>query len=186
MREIVFFLEEQSAEAMLIGLLPRILPADVCYRCVVFEGKRDLESQLVRRIRGYRVPHARFVVLRDQDAEDCRVVKAHLARLCNEAGRAGSMIRVACRELESWYLGDLKAVEMGLHVAGLARLQDKRLYRDPDVVQSPARQLRRIAPSYQKVGGSRAIGPYLDPENSRSKSFVTFVEGIRRIVNESS
>ena len=182
MSELVFFLEEPSAEAMLDGLLPRILPEDVQYRCIVFEGKQDLEAQLVRRMRGYRVPQARFIVLRDQDTTpDCHKVKTDLAALCHTAGHPRSLVRVACRELESWYLADLKAVQAGLHLRGLAKLQNKRLYRSPDSVQSPARQLRRIAPAYQKVGGSRAIGPHLDPENGRSNSFAVFVAGVRRL-----
>lgn len=40
-------------------------------------------------------------------------------------------------------------------------------------------ELERIVPFYQKIGGSRAIGPYLDPDNTRSDSFRVFVSGIR-------
>ena len=71
MTELVFLLEEESAKQMLEGLMPRILPPDVTVRYVVFEGKQDLEKQLVRRIRLYRHPDARFVVVRDQDGGDC-------------------------------------------------------------------------------------------------------------------
>lgn len=181
MSEIVFFLEEPSAEAMLRGLLPKILPDDLVRRYVVFEGKQDLEKQMVRRMRGYRVPGARFVVLRDQDSADCKTVKSGLAEKCKEAGRPDALLRIACRELESWYLADLAAVEAGLEMRGLAKLQKKRPYAMPDGQSNPFRTLTRIAPSYQKVGGSRAIGPHLDPENGRSRSFLNFVAGIRRL-----
>ena len=77
MSEIVFFLEEPSAEAMLEGFLPKVMPG-LNYRCIVFEGKQDLERRLVQRMRGYRVPDAKFVVLRDQDAADCKAVKKTL------------------------------------------------------------------------------------------------------------
>ncbi len=183
MSELVFLLEEPSAEAMLAGLLPRILPKGIRYRCIVFEGKQDLEAQLVRRIRGYRVPHSRFIILRDQDAEDCHTVKARLTDLCLNARHPETLIRIACKELESWYLGDLEAVQKGLKINGLAGLQDKRIYRTPDAVQSPARQLGRIAPIYQKVAGSRAIGPHLKLDNVRSNSFAVFIKGVKCIVN---
>ncbi len=62
MKNLVFMLEEPSARAMLQGLLPRLLPDEVTYRCVVFEGKQDLEKNLVRRIRGYSVPNSTFIV----------------------------------------------------------------------------------------------------------------------------
>ena len=180
MSEIVFLLEERSAEAMLEGLLPKILPDYIRYRCIVFEGKQDLEKQMVRRIRGYRMPGARFVVLRDKDSGDCLATKATLAAKCAEAQKPDAVVRIACHELESWYLADLAAVEAGLEVNGLARLQGKNPYRVPDTLPSPSRKLKEIAPCYQKVGGSRAIGPHLDPENTRSTSFRHFVKTVQK------
>ena len=88
MKELVFLLEEESAKAMLLGLLPRVLDPQVQPRLMVFEGKQDLEKQMVKRMRGYVNPHARFIVLRDQDSTpDCKVVKAKLLELCAQAGR---------------------------------------------------------------------------------------------------
>ena len=184
MSEIVFLLEEPSAEAMLRGLLPKLLPADVSVRYVVFEGKQDLEKQLVRRMRGYRVPGARFVVLRDKDAGDCRAIKTQLVSKCREARKTGALVRIACHELESWYLADLAAVEVGLEVRGLAKLQNKNPYRAPDALPCPSDKLQQIAPSYQKVSGSRAIGPHLDIHNSRSESFAVFVTGVQGLIGK--
>lgn len=181
MREIVFLLEEPSAEAMLSGLLPKILPADTQYRCVVFEGKQDLEKQVARRIRAYRVPDAKFVVLRDKDAADCRRIKRALATKCATAELRPVLVRIACHALESWYLADLHAVETGLAVGGLVKLQSKNLYASPDDYPSPDMTLKKIAPSYQKISGSRAIGPHLDPANKRSQSFSAFVDGLSKL-----
>ncbi len=182
MSEVVFFLEELSARAMLEGFLPKIISDSIRCRYIVFEGKQDLEKQMVKRMRGYRVPHARFVVLRDKDSEDCRELKKRLTKKCIEGLHPGSLVRLACHELESWYLGDLAAVEAGLGVSGLARHQNKPPCDQPDELPTPARKLQAIAPAYQKVGGSRAIGPHLDPANNRSHSFGVFVAGIRKLV----
>lgn len=124
---------------------------------------------------------ARFVVLRDKDSEDCREVKNRLVKKCAEGLRPDALVRVACHELESWYLGDLAAVEAGLQTTGLARHQHKTPFDKPDDLASPARKLQSIAPAYQKIGGSRAIGPHLDPVNKRSHSFVVFVDGLRKL-----
>ena len=183
MIELVFLLEEASAEALLKSLLPRILPDDINARYIPFEGKQDLERQLVRRIRGYQSKNARFVILRDQDSGDCRIIKNTLMAKCSEAGREDALVRIACRELESWYLADLQAVERALRFDGLARKQNKSGFRDPDRQPSPSRILAEIAP-YQKISGSRAIGAYLDLENRRSPSFAAFVSGIRCIVTD--
>jgi hypothetical protein len=117
--ELVFFLEEQSAAEMLAGLLPRILPGGVAVRYIVFEGKQDMEKQLPRRMRGYCTPGARFIVMRDQDFGDCDVIKKRLLVLCRKSRKSNFLVRIACHELESWYLADLSAVEKGLALKGL-------------------------------------------------------------------
>jgi hypothetical protein len=180
MTEVVFFLEEPSAEAMLKGFLPKVI-GDIPTRFIPFEGKQDLENQLVRRMRHYRVPNAKFVVLRDKDAGDCSKIKVNLLKKCTEAGYPNTLIRIVCHELESWYLADLVAVEQGLQVRGLTRHQKKKQCTAPDNFPSPFKTLRSIVPSYQKVSGSRAIGPYLDPDNKVSKSFSVFVSGIKKL-----
>ncbi|MDI6451446.1 DUF4276 family protein [Anaerobaca lacustris] len=183
MSELVFLLEEPSAQAMLEGLLPRLLPQGLPVRYIVFEGKSDLEAQLVRRLRYYRVPNARFVILRDKDVADCRQIKGGLVEKCQQARRHNALVRIACHELESWYLADLAAVERALEINGLAGKQDKSKYRTPDALVNPAQELSKLTGQrYQKVGGSRAIGPHLDLGNTRSRSFSVFVAGIRRLV----
>lgn len=186
MRELVFCLEEASAQAMLEGLLPRLFPdGGLIYRFITFEGKQDLEKQLPRKLRGYQNPLAKFVVLRDQDSHpDCRAVKARLLALCADAGRPECTVRVACRELETFYLADLAAVESGLGLTGLAKFQATKKFRSPDYLGSPSKELHTLTKGrYQKVGGSRAIGVHLDIENTRSDSFRNLVTGIRRLAH---
>lgn len=186
MSEVVFLLEEDSARELLTILLPRIHPAFKNCRYVVFEGKQDLESQMVRRMRGYRVPGARFVILRDQDAADCREVKLGLKHRCGEANHAEAIVRIACRELESWYLADLAAVGCALNRPALSGMQNRRAYRAPDQIVQPSRVLKRIVPAYQKRSGSRAIAPHLDLTNGRSRSFEIFVSTMRRLAEDLS
>ena len=181
MSEIVFFLEEPSAQALLEGLLPRLLPQGQSIRYLVFEGKQDLEKQLARKLRGYRVPEAKFVILRDKDSGDCRKTKDELVAQCTLAGHPDALVRIACHELESWYLADLSAVEKALNLNGLARRQGSRLCAKPDSYPSPYQTLKKLAPSYQKVSGSREIGLHLDTGNTRSKSFSVFIAGLRKL-----
>ena len=183
MSEMVFLLEEASAEEMLKGLLPRLLPAGISVRFITFEGKSDLESQLVRRLRGYLVPNAQFIVLRDKDASNCIAVKARLVQKCIKANRPNALIRIACHELESWYLADLAAVEQAVGVANLASKQGQAKFRTPDNLSNPVQELERLTNyRYQKVRGSRDIGPHLDLDNTRSHSFAVFISGLRRLI----
>jgi len=185
MMTLVFFLEEPSAEEMLKGILPKILPHEVMPRFVVFQGKQDLEKQLIRRLKLWRAPNSRFLVLRDQDSGDCRVIKKHLLEKCRQADKPSTTVRIACHELESFYLGDLQAVDKGLEIGSLSKLQKKRKYREPDSLSNPARELMALTKnSYQKVSGSRVISKYLNLENNLSHSFNALVKAIKCIITD--
>lgn len=185
MKELVFFLEEESAKALLEKLVQRMQPArePVPCRFVVFEGKQDLQQNLARKIRCYRNPAAHFFVLQDQDRSDCLELKKRLRAICAGAGRPDTKVRIACRELESFYLGDLAAVEKALGTRGLAKRQGREKFRDPDRLQNPANELEHLTSyNYQKVAGSRAIGEHLDLWNSRSKSYLCLVQSIHAVL----
>jgi hypothetical protein len=189
-KTLVFLVEEPSAEQMLDALMPRLLEAtgnsdNVAYQILPFQGKSDLEKKLCRRLRGWRKPVTRFVIIRDQDSGDCRMIKEKLLQLCQEAGKSDCLVRIACHELESFYLGDLAAVEAGLSLNGLSQRQRQKKYRAPDSVASPSQELIRITgKSYQKVAGSRAISRHLDLDNNKSHSFNVLIEGIRRLIED--
>jgi hypothetical protein len=182
MSELIFFLEEESAKALLEQLFPLLIPegSQVRPRFIVFEGKQDLEKQLRKKLAGYLNQDARFIVMRDQDQGDCRITKRSLAALCPASHRARTSVRIACRELESFYLGDLQAVESGLGVSGLAGRQNKAKFRDPDHLSSPSRELEKLTGNrYQKIAGSRAIAPHLDLRAPRSRSFHHLLQAVR-------
>ncbi len=179
---LVFFLEEYSARVMLEGLLPKLCNTEIEPYYVVFEGKSDLEKQIVQRMRGWLKPDTKFIILRDQDSGGCVQIKNRLLKKCQGAGKSDVIVRIACRELESWYLGDLAAVETGLDLKNLARHQNKMKYRAPDTQSSPSTELQKLTKNkYQKVAGSRAIGPHLSLTNNRSHSFRVFVSALQQL-----
>lgn len=63
---VVFMLEEYSMKVLLEGLLPRLFP-DLAFLCVPHDGKGDLEKSLPKKLRAWREPGVRFVVVRDND-----------------------------------------------------------------------------------------------------------------------
>lgn len=187
MKTLVFLLEESSAEEMLKGILPKIFPEhEEKYHIITipFEGKQDLEKQLERKIKYWQLPDTSFLILRDQDRGDCKLIKKKLLSLVSQTGKK-SVIRIACHELESFYLGDLLAVEKALELPGLSKNQNKEKYRSPDNLDKPSWELIQLTNGlYQKMAGSRAIAPLLDLENNRSRSFKVLIEGVRRMAEE--
>lgn len=177
-------LEEESAREMLKGVLPRMLPEEWMAQYMVFEGKKDLLDRLGMRLRGWRRPSTSFLVLCDQDAEDCRELKKRICSIVTGSGtRPFVKIRIACHELENFYLGDLAAVEHGLQVKGLAAQSAKKGYRQADVFANAPEQLKKITGwRYQKLAGSRAIAPCLDLAGvNTSSSFNALLGAIREL-----
>jgi DNA polymerase III alpha subunit len=150
----------------------------------VFDGKQDLEKQLVRKLRGWLAPDSVFLILRDQDAEDCDKVKRRLVDLCQVAGKPSALVRIACHELESFYLGDLNAVETGLGISNIAKQQMNAMFRNPDKIINPSSELAKLTKdNYQKINGTRRIAPHLSLENNRSRSFNVLLAGIRKLIS---
>lgn len=179
---LVFLLEEPSARDLLEGVLPRLVPGSMEIHYLVFEGKQDLERQMVKKMRLWLRPGAAFVVLRDQDAADCRTVRQGLMERVTESGRSPCLVRVACRELEAWVVGDWASIAGAFGRPGLATHGQKQEFRTPDAIQRPVEAIRKYIPDYQKRDGARRVGPLLDPQANRSASFRAFCSGLQRLV----
>ena len=187
MKELVFLVEGEAEKFLLGTLLPRLLPDEIAHRVIPFEGKQDMEKRMGRRIRAYQNVMARFIVLRDQDSHaDCEALKQGLLARCEGTGRQSHcLVRIACTELETFYLADLAAVAQALELPGLAKHQETRKFRHPDRLGSPSRELRALTKNrYEKRAGSRVIGQHLALNNQRSASFKHFIAGVRRLAAE--
>jgi len=179
---VVFLVEEKSMKEVLARVLPKALDQDTHYLVITHEGKSDLDRSIVFKLRAF--PRAdKFVILRDQDSADCTVLKANIQKLCRDAGRPDALVRIVCHELESWFLGDLLAVENAFKESGVASRQNQKRFRAPDLLPNATQILKNIAPKYQKISGSRAIAEYMSLENNRSHSFNVFLEGLKRLVD---
>ncbi len=183
---LVSLLEEPSAGEMLSGIFKRLLPAHVVPIIIPFEGKQDLEKQLVKKIQNWQKPSSVFLILRDQDAGDCIAIKDRLLEKVKISGKQDcSLIRLACRELESFYLGDMQAIEAGLQLSGIIQQREKSRYRIPDSLGNPSEELKKLTRnSYQKIAGSRSIAPHLNLNGeNRSHSFNVLISGIKSLIN---
>jgi hypothetical protein len=182
MKEIVFLLEERSMLEMLQVLVPSLIPSGVQCRFIPHEGISDLEKSIPRKLRAWVDADARFVVVRDKHSADCKKVKQNLLRLCKEGHRPDTLVRIVCHELESWFLGDLAAVEKAYCLRGIAKRQEQAKYRTPDRLTNAEQELRRLTPRYQKIDGSRRIAPFMSIRDNKSHSFGVLIDGIRRLV----
>jgi hypothetical protein len=180
MSRVVFLLEEPSMRVFLNDLLPRLVPG-LPFLCVSHEGKQDLEQSIPRKLRAWREPGVYFVVVRDNDGGDCHSIKARLVELCRKSGRGDTLVRIACQELEAWYIGQPEALAAAYSMPRIAELCRKAGYRAPDSIAQPAKRLAKLIPEFQKVSGARLMSALLSEENNRSPSFRAFISGVRRL-----
>lgn len=185
MSTLVFLLEEESAKNMLIPVVKKLVPEEIPVQFITFSGKQDMERQMVKKIRYWCAPGSRFIIMRDKDSGDCGVIKQRLLALAQESGKGEAcLVRIACHELESFFLGDLAAMAQGLNVPTVATMREKQKFRAPDALANAAEELKKLTEGkYSKLAGSRAIGPHLKLDGSnRSHSFGVLLEAIRRQV----
>jgi hypothetical protein len=198
-----FLLEEESARAALLHLVPRILGAKVTADYKVFQGKKDLLDNLPARLKGYRkwMPgNWRLVVLVDEDRQDCLEIKSRMEGAAIEAGlptltamRAVQgqfrvINRVAVEELEAWFFGDVEAL-CTAYPGVPSSLGARAPYRDPDAVKGGTWEaLERVL---QKAGYYRGgipkvevadqIAAHMNPDRNTSASFRVFRDALRLV-----
>lgn len=187
---IVFLLEEPSMKNLLEGLLPRLFPEwikDEHFLCISHQGKSDLDQSIPRKLRAWKAPNDRFVIVRDNDNADCIVLKSKLLQVCVNNGRSDTLVRLVCQELEAWYLGDLSALASAFSNPKLNSPKNIKRFAVPDKLQKPSTEVERLVPAFQKWSGARLMADYLNLDNSnKSKSFLVFIAGLKKMAQEMS
>jgi uncharacterized protein YktA (UPF0223 family) len=180
MKKLVFLLEEQSMKETLENILPLIVPKDILFLCIPHEGKADLQKSIPRKLLLWREPDVRFIIVHDQDSAECRELKKALISLVPEGKRTDTLIRIVCTELESWFLGDLQAMEKAFNI-NLKNQKNKAMFRDPDNIQNAKQELKKLAPKYQQVSGSQSISKFMNIAENKSYSFQIFISGVKKL-----
>ena len=162
---------------LLDGLLPRIFPS-LRFLCIPHEGKSDLELSIPHKLRDWRVPGDRFVIVKDNDNGNCLDLKDRLSQLCQSSGKRDAVVRIVCQELESWYLGQPDALAEAFGDRELAFIAKRPRFRNPDTRPSPSEDLRKLLPEFKKVADARRMADYLARDGSSSPSFKVFIDAV--------
>ena len=139
-----------------------------------------MQKSIPIKLRNWQEPNVKFVIVQDKDFNDCYELKNELKEIAKKCNREDALIRIVCSELESWFLGDLPAVEMAFGI-DLSKKKNKAIYRNPDNIQNAKQELKNLIPMYQPISGSQRIADNMDINNNKSKSFNVFVNGVKRI-----
>ena len=184
------FTEEPSLKIVLETILPKILPENVYFQIYSHQGKQDLERALTLTLPTIsKIPGSKILVTRDQDSSDCKDLKQNLLQIIGLNCHCDFLIRIVCRELEAWYLGDMLAIEKAYPRFKHEQHVNKAEYRNVDRLQNPNRELLKIIPEYSsreylpKLEAAEYISPYLSLENNNSESFNQTITAILKLVS---
>lgn len=187
------FTEEPSAKNVFEILLSKLLPEDVAFRIYPHQGKQDLERALRTSLPSIsKIPGSKILITRDQDSADCLEVKNTISSLLKGNCKCEYYIRIVCKELESWFLGDLDAVQSAYPRFKPAQHIGKADLRHVDQITTPNKYLLRIIPEYSgratlpKLEVSESIAPFLSLDRNRSSSFNHTVTAIKNLVSSST
>jgi hypothetical protein len=179
--------EELSMAHFLRGILPRVLPEDYILdqNCFIrpHEGKSDLKKSIPRKMRAFaQYAHpVKVLILHDQDSNDCTALKQELLQLAQSPNQViPCVVRIACRELENWYLGDFEAIKSVYPEINAKALQLKSKYRNPDHVFG-AQELSLLSDNFSKTRAAMAIGSTINIASNRSPSFQQFISGLSKL-----
>ena len=185
-----FLLEEPSMKNVLAEILPRILPKgyELDVNCFLrpHQGKSDLKKSIPKKVKVFsnlKQQTTKVIIIQDQDSNDCIKLKKDLLSLCSESGTCPVLIRIACRELENWYLGDMAAIEKVYPEFKAKSHQSKAKFRIVDNCQG-AYELEKMIKSFQKTSASKSISKHLDLTANKSVSFNQFISGVEKFLNE--
>lgn len=194
-----FLVEEPSAEAMLYGVLPRLI-GGTSFRVHAHQGKSDLMRKLPSRLRGYRNRwctdgSVMVVVVVDRDDDNCIQLKQRLDQEAKNAGlRTRSVAsgrtyqvvnRIVVEELEAWFAGDWEAVR-----AAYPKVPSRNPFPNPEnirggtweALQRVLRKAGYFPGGLRKIEFARNVARCLDPDRNAAHSFAVFRDVMREMI----
>ena len=178
---LIVLTEEKSMAQLLRTVLPKALPHDVRLLVIPHNGKSDLKKSIPIKLKGWNIPDDVFLIVQDQDSNDCMKVKNELLELAEPYGKT-FLVRIACRELESWYWGDLTAVSQAYN-KNVEHLSNKSSFRVPDQIVNPKNEFLKLFPNHQQISGAETISEFMEIERNTSQSFQTLISGALKLVS---
>lgn len=176
MTVLIFLLEEPSAKVFLECITKRL---GIYYLCnfFVFNGKSDLENKVTLRLQGWKIPNSYFLIMRDRDSSDCKRTKNFLLEQCRASNIPETFfkVRIACGELESFYLGDLFAVSRAYNKPNLSQKQNNRKFRNPDSLGNACQEFFKLVDSpTRKMQAAKLIGEVIELDHYEQNKSISF------------
>jgi hypothetical protein len=191
---IVFLVEDYSMRQFLDGILPRLGFDEHIFEIKHHRGKEDLISHLDKIIPSLSKRAQQIIVIIDQDKKDCVALKNEIEEKMAHCS-CKHKIRIACYELEAWFLGDMAAIEKCSPRFKARSFQGKKKYRDVDNIEKPSTVIAKIVPDWNDKYASKpkfaqTIAQFVSLERqnlkqaNRSNSFHVLLETLFSLLRQ--
>jgi hypothetical protein len=183
-QRVVIMTEEESMNAFLRKVLPKAFPdrrENVDWLLIPHPGKSALEASIPKKVRAWREPGVRFMIVRDNDGANCADVKARLLERIPASSERPIRVRIVCQQLESWLLGDSDAIVAAFATAGRHPSFRTWTARNPDELTNAAQLVQELTGTRAKVSRAGAIASHIDPSRNRSHSLGVFLDGLSQL-----
>lgn len=189
MTTLYIFTEEPSIKIVFEVILKVILPTDVSYVIYPHQGKQDLEKALRATLPTIsKIPGAKILITRDQDNEDCKILKSRLLEIVEDNCVCDFRIRIICRELEAWFLGDLTAISKAYPRFKTKSISGKTALRNVDTIQQPSKYLLKQIPEFSKRSSlpklevAESVSKNMTIKENKSESFNQTIRAVKELI----
>lgn len=121
------------------------------------------------------------LILIDQDSNDCHTLKSKILLQIPD-NFENVVIRIVCKELENWYLGDLDSLATVYKGFNPKSLKNKAKYRNPDSL-SGSEEVQKLIRDFTKTDAALRLGGIINIDNNRSVSFRNFLSGLQKLLS---
>lgn len=199
-KRIVFMVEEESLEIFLSKVLPKVIQRGACsWKIIRFQGKMRLLANLQSRLKAYAHQSGQgkdyFIVLVDQDDDDCHVLKQKLEAIAQQVNMATPAMarkqgtpsqwkvafRIVVDRLEAWYLDEWQALKAAYPRLRGARHIQKQGVNSETALKQVFKKHGYYTSGLPKCDIARKVGEHFHPARCASLSFQCFVTLLQSI-----
>ena len=181
--------EERSFQPVFERIVSDLFPNGIPFKVHPHQGKQDLLRALKTVVPILsRQSTARILVAVDQDFDNCLNLKSELQEAL-QGCTTPYKIRIVCRDLECWFLGDFEAIGKAYPRFKPSLYSSKARFRDVDAIPHSASAILKIVPELfgrkhlPKIEFSGKVSEFLTVDRNRSVSFGHMVSAIRELTN---
>ncbi len=182
------FTEEPSAEKCFSHFLPKLLSSSVKFKIFAHGGRENLKQALQKTLPTIsREQNAKILITIDQDDYDCKTLKEELQEIIRTKCQCPYKIRIVCKELESWFLGDLLAISKAYPRFKPEKYRNKSNMKKVDDIIKPSKKLIKMITEIDgriflsKGELSEKISPHLDINSNTSTSFNQTIKSVEEL-----